>query len=257
MLPVDLAAGGAVMMVLVLPLLFFYFGLCRKRWSRQINNRKGAPCPFLDVPAHNRCRACGTYVSDRAFHQTCSFTTQHNNGNGTATVITTTTSGWNHCAGCHTLKGHAVLIAFLVGMLGLWAYTVVERTLAVLGVTHRDERVRSFNVTLYALTIILGLVGWATVWCTRKTLLRFSCLTPCGALCCCGSSGASGAATRATPSAATSSRAADAAVPVAAVPVATVPVATVPVAAMPVPVTAAISVPPSAVVQGVPMCDNV
>jgi len=186
MLPVDIGVGGGIMLVLILPNILFYFGLCRKRW-KQVGGPQGDVCPFLGGPAHNRCRVCGTFVSDRAFHRTCSLTTQQTQGN----IVTTTTStayGWDHCVGCHTLKCKALLIFFLLAMIGLWGYTVVERVLAVLGLTHRDERVRSFNVTMYALTVVTGLISWATVWCTRKTLLRFSCVTPFG--CCTTTNGA-------------------------------------------------------------------
>ena len=61
--------------------------------------------------------------------------------------------------------------------------TVVERVLAVTGVTHRDERIYGFNTTLYALTLVCAFISYGIVWCTRKTLLKFTCLTPIG--CCC------------------------------------------------------------------------
>lgn len=237
MLPIDLAAGGTIMLVLVLPQLLFYFGLCRKRWRRR-ESRKGDPCPFLpDIAAHNRCRVCGTYVSERAFHRMCSITTQHVTGNGTATVTTATTSGWNHCAGCQALKGHSLLALFLLGMFCLWAYTVIERTLAVLGVTHRDERIRTFSITLYALTVVIGLVGCAAVWFTRKHLLKFTCLSPCGS--CCGENP--------SPSSRRSVVVLSAAVPSAVVPSAAVPVGH----------AARDVATPAAVVQGVRLSDNV
>lgn len=220
------------MLLLVLPHVIFYLGLCGKKWKRHAG-RKGSPCPFTNAPAHNQCRVCGTFVSDRAFHRTCSITTQQNNGNGTTTVTTTTATGWNHCAGCQYLKGQALMVLFLLAMFCLWAYTVIERTLAVTGVGHRDERVRTFNMTLYTLTVLLGLISWATVWCTRRTLLKFTCLTPCGgsSCCCCASPAPTGP-----------SHTADATAPAPAARV-----------------TTAASTPPSevVVVQGVPVCGSV
>jgi len=175
MLPIDLGVGGGIMLLLVLPNVLFYFGLCCKRWKRA--PRPGT-CPFLGGPAPNVCRVCGTHVSDRAFHRTCSVTTEQTHGS-VVTVTTTTSHGWDHCAGCQVLKGHAPIIALLLVMLFLWARTVVERALAVQGITFRDERIRLFNITLYALTVVLGLVGWAVVGCTRHLLLKFTCLLPC------------------------------------------------------------------------------
>lgn len=189
LLPVDIGVGGAIMSLLVLPPVLFYFGLCFKRWKRV----KGSECPFLGGPALNRCRCCGTHVSERAFHRTCSVTTQQQHGN-VVTVTTTTTHNWDHCAGCHFLKAAGLMIVFLLAMFGVWGYTVVERLLAVLGVTYRDERVWSFNITMYCLTVIVGLVACSMVWCTRKPLLKFTCLTPCG--CCCATSSSHEAAAR-------------------------------------------------------------
>lgn len=183
MLPIDIGVGGAIMLILVLPPIFFWCGLCRKRWKRQ-GQASGGTCPFLGGAATNRCRVCHTWVSDRAFHPTCSLTTQSTNGN-VVTTTTTTEYGWNHCAGCQYVKGQALLIVFLLAMLILWGWAVVERVLAVTGLTHRDERIRFFNSTLYMLTVVMGLIGWATVLCTRKALLKWSCLPPFA--CCCAS----------------------------------------------------------------------
>lgn len=177
MLPIDLGAGGGTMLFLVLPNIIFYFGLCAKRWTRA----EGNACPFLGGPACNKCRVCGTFVSDRAFHRTCSLTTEQRNGN-VVTVTTSTQHGWDHCAGCQALKGQLLIVLFLLAMLCLWVWAVVERALAVSGITHRDERIRWFNVTMYMLTTVLGLIGWASILCARKMLLQYSCLTPCG--CC-------------------------------------------------------------------------
>lgn len=221
------------MLLFVLPHILFFFGLCCKRWKH--TGPKGSPCPFTNAPAHNQCRVCRTFVSDRAFHRTCSITSQQNNGNGTVTVTTTTNVGWNHCAGCNFLKGQALMVLFLFGMFCAWAYTVIERTLAVTGVTHRDERVRTFNITLYMLTVVLGVISWAVIWCSRKTLLRYTCLTPCG--CCCAIEGPS-APSRATNAAA--------AVPAASV----ITTAATPTASPP-------AQQDVVVVHGVPVCGSV
>jgi len=180
MLPIDIGVGGGIMLLLVLPNLCFYFGLVCKRWKKRPQNGR---CPFTNEPsAHNKCRVCGTRVSNRAFVSSCTTSSSSTSGGVTTTTISTT-YGWDHCVGCHFTKCFLALEIVLIGYFGLWVYTIIERSLAVSGATYRDERIRSLNVTIYALGVILALFGGAYIWCSRKLLLQFTCLTPLSFCC--------------------------------------------------------------------------
>jgi hypothetical protein len=188
MLPIDAFVGGAFILFLALPHVCFYLGLCCKRWVRR--GGSGGDCPFTGQSQPlNVCRVCKTRVGDRAFHRSCSITTESTSGNIT-TITTTTTHNWDHCIGCHLIKSQGFTVAILILMTGLWGVTLVERALAAWGLTWRDERVSSYGLIPYWLTAVLGLISWAVVWCHRKTLLKFTCLTPCG--CCFAASSSSG-----------------------------------------------------------------